>query len=181
MKSIRKMVVKLGTSTLTQGTKTLSRRYMLNLVQQMAHLQAQGIQLVLVSSGAIAAGREVLNFPKIDRSLPSKQMFSSVGQVKLMQIWSELFGLFDMHVGQVLLTRDDFSHRKRYLNARDTLGCLLKHNVIPIINENDTIATQEIRVGDNDNLAALVANLIEADVVVLLTDQEGLFTANPSL
>lgn len=181
MKSIRKMVVKVGTSTLTQGGKKLSRRYMLGLVQQLSYLHAQGIQIVLVSSGAIAAGRELLNFPKVDRSLPSKQMFSSIGQVKLMQTWTELFSLFELHVGQVLLTRDDLSNRKRYLNARDTLHCLLKHHVIPIINENDTVATKEIRVGDNDNLAALVANLIEADIVVLLTDQEGLFTADPRL
>lgn len=181
MKSIRKMVVKVGTSTLTQGGKKLSRRYMLELVQQLVELQKQGIQVVLVSSGAIAAGKELLNFPKIERSLPAKQMFSSIGQVKLMQTWSDLFALFDMYVGQVLLTRDDLSNRKRYLNARDTLHCLLKHQVVPIINENDTVATQEIRVGDNDNLAALVANLIEADLVVLLTDQEGLYTADPRL
>lgn len=179
MKSIRKMVVKVGTSTLTQGGKKLSRRFMLELVQQLVYLQAQGIQVVLVSSGAIAAGRELLNYPKIERSLPGKQMFSSIGQVKLMQTWSELFALFELHVGQVLLTRDDLSNRKRYLNARDTLHCLLKHQVVPIVNENDTVATQEIRVGDNDNLAALVANLIEADVVILLTDQEGLYTADP--
>jgi glutamate 5-kinase len=178
---IKKMVVKLGTSTLTQGGKKLSRRYMLGLVQQLAQLQNQGIEIVLVSSGAIAGGKELLNFPKVDRSLPSKQMFSSVGQVKLMQTWSELFALFDLNVGQILLTRDDFSDRKRYLNARDTLHCLLKHQVIPIVNENDTIATKEIRVGDNDNLAALVANLIDADVVILLTDQEGLYTADPRL
>lgn len=181
MKSIHKVVVKVGTSTLTQGGNKLSRRYMLSLVEQIVHAQNQGLQVVLVSSGAIAGGKELLNFPKVDRSLPSKQMFSSVGQLKLMQIWSELFSLFDLHVGQLLLTRDDFSNRKRYLNARDTLHCLLKHQVIPIINENDTVATQEIRVGDNDNLAALVSNLIEADLLILLTDQEGLFTADPRL
>ncbi len=179
MKAIHKIVVKVGTSTLTQGGQKLSRRYMLSLVQQLAQLQNEGIQIVLVSSGAIAAGREVLNFPKIDRSLPSKQMFSSIGQAKLMQTWSDLFALYELHVGQVLLTRDDFSDRNRYLNARDTLHCLLKHHVIPIINENDAIATKENRVGDNDNLAALVGNLIEADLVVLLTDQEGLFTKDP--
>lgn len=173
------MVVKVGTSTLTQGTSKLSRRYMLELVQQLVQLQAKGIEVVLVSSGAMAAGRELLNFPTVDRSLPAKQMFSSVGQVKLMQMWSELFAIYEMNVGQVLLTRNDLSNRKRYLNARDTLHCLLKHKVLPIINENDTVATQEIRVGDNDNLAALVANLIESEVVVLLTDQEGLFTADP--
>ena len=179
MKSMQKLVIKVGTSTLTQGSKKLSRRFMLGLVQQIAHLQNQGLQVVLVSSGAIAAGRELLNAPQICRSLPSKQMFSSIGQVKLMQTWSELFALFDLHIGQVLLTRDDFSDRKRYLNARDTLNCLLQHRIVPIINENDTVATKEIRVGDNDNLAALTANLIEADAVILLTDQEGLFTSDP--
>lgn len=178
---MQKIIVKVGTSTLTQGGDKLSRRYMLGLVQQLAELLNQGKQLVLVSSGAIACGRELLNAPKVDRSLPSKQMFSSVGQVKLMQTWSELFSLFDLHVGQVLLTRDDFSDRKRYLNARDTLHCLLKHHIVPIINENDAVATKEIRVGDNDNLAALVANLIEADAVILLTDQEGLYSADPRL
>ena len=179
MKAMQKVVVKVGTSSLTQGGKKLSRRYMLELVQQLVYLQDQGIEVVLVSSGSIAGGREILNFPKVDRSLSSKQMFSSIGQAKLMQIWSELFSLFDRHVGQILLTRDDFSHRKRYLNARDSLHCLLKHGVIPVVNENDTVATEEIRVGDNDNLAALVANLIEADSLILLTDQEGLFTADP--
>lgn len=176
---MHKIVVKVGTSTLTQGTQKLSRRYMLTLVQQIAHLHKLGKQVVLVSSGAIAAGKELMGCPKGDRSLPLKQMFASIGQVKLMQTWSDLFSLFDLHVGQVLLTRADFSHRKRYLNARDTLSCLMQQGVLPIINENDTVATKEIRVGDNDNLAALVANLISADTLVLLTDQEGLFTADP--
>ena len=179
MQNMQKIVVKVGTSTLTQGHQKLSRRYMLGLVEQLVQLKQKGKEIVLVSSGAIAAGREVLNLPKMDKSLPSKQMFSSVGQVKLMQVWAELFSLFDIHVGQVLLTRADISNRKRYLNARDTLECLLQHDIIPIINENDTVATQEIKVGDNDNLAALVANLISADTLILLTDQEGLYTSDP--
>lgn len=173
------IVVKVGSSTLTQGTKKLSRRYMLSLVQDMAALQESGIRLVLVSSGAIAAGKALLQEPKAERSLPLKQMFASVGQAELMQTWSELFSLYDIRVGQILLTRDDFSNRRRFLNARDTLDCLLKHRIIPIINENDTVATQEIRVGDNDNLAALVANLVSADKLILLTDQEGLYTKDP--
>lgn len=179
MNIMRKIVVKVGTSTLTQGSQKLSRRYMLSLVQQLVCLHEQGRQVVLVSSGAVAAGRELLNSPKVDRSLPSKQMFASIGQVKLMQTWAELFSLYGLQVGQILLTREDFSNRKRYLNARDTLTCLLSHGIIPIINENDTIATKENRVGDNDNLAALVANLIGANGVILLTDQEGLYTADP--
>lgn len=181
MKALQKIVVKVGTSTLTRGSKKISRRYMLDLVGQLAFLHAQGKQIALVSSGAIAAGRELLQFPKVDRSLPSKQMFASVGQPKLMQLWSDLFALYDLNVGQVLLTREDFSHRRRFLNARDTLTCLLQHRIIPIINENDTVATKEIRVGDNDNLAALTANLMGADAMIFLTDQEGLFTADPRL
>lgn len=179
MKSLQKIVVKVGTSTLTQGTSRLSRRYMLELARQISILHEQGRQIALVTSGAIAAGREILGHPKVDRSLASKQMFASVGQVKLMQTWTELFSLFDIPVGQVLLTRDDISHRKRYLNARNTLLSLFHHQVIPIINENDTVATKEIKVGDNDNLAALVANLMSADLLILLTDQKGLYTADP--
>lgn len=176
---MRKIVVKLGTSTLTKGSKKLSRKTMLEMARQIAVLHDKGFQVVLVTSGAIASGKEILNYPSVERSLPAKQMFSAVGQVKLMQIWTELFSLFDLSVGQLLLTRGDFSNRKRYLNVRDTLTCLLQHKIIPIINENDTVATQEIRVGDNDNLAALVSNLIAADMLILLTDQQGLYDADP--
>jgi glutamate 5-kinase len=175
---MKKIVVKVGTSTLTQGSKKLSRKYMLDLTRQLAHLHSNH-QVILVSSGAIAAGRELLGHPVLDRSLPSKQMFAAIGQVKLMQTWTKLFSQLDIHVGQLLLTRDDLSNRKRYLNARNTLSCLLQHKILPIINENDSVATAEIRVGDNDNLAALVANLIGADLMILLTDQKGLYTADP--
>lgn len=178
---MKKIVVKVGTSTLTQGTKKLSRHYMIELTRQLAQLHAEGHEVILVSSGAIAAGRELLNHPAVDRSLPSKQMFAAVGQVQLMKIWTKLFALYEIHVGQVLLTRDDLSQRRRYLNARNTFQCLLKHKIVPIVNENDTVATKEIKVGDNDNLAALVANLIAADLMILLTDQDGLYTADPRL
>lgn len=181
MKKNKRIVVKVGTSTLTQGGKKLSRKYMLELSRQITQLHEKDHEVILVTSGAIAAGRELLGHPVVDRSLPSKQMFAAIGQVQLMQAWTNLFSLFDVHVGQLLLTRDDISHRKRYLNARDTLECLLKHKIIPIINENDSIATSEIRVGDNDNLAALVANLMAADLLILLTDQKGLYTADPRL
>lgn len=176
---MHRIVVKLGTSTLTRGSKKLSRRIMLEMARQIATLHQNGKEIVLVTSGAIASGKEILNYPTVERSLPAKQMFSAVGQVKLMQIWTELFSLFEIPVGQLLLTRGDFSNRKRYLNVRDTLTCLLQHRIIPIINENDTVATQEIRVGDNDNLAALVSNLIAADMLILLTDQNGLYEADP--
>lgn len=179
MKVMHKIVIKVGSSTLTQGSECLSRRYMLGLVQQIAQLKSLGLQLVLVSSGAVSTGRGLLASSKADPLVPSKQTFASIGQVKLMHTWSELFSLLDLQVGQVLLTKEDFSYPKCHL-TRDTLNCLLQH-AIPIINENDTMATMETRIGDNDNLAALVANLIEADTVILLTDQEGLYTADPRL
>ncbi len=173
---MQKIVIKVGTSTLTQGTQKLSRRYMLGLVQQMAHLQNLSIEIILVSSGAVATGRQLLD--SFDACLLSKQTCASLGQVRLMQVWSELFSLFDIQVGQMLLTKDDFMSRRDSL-TREALSGLLKHHIIPIINENDTVSTSRLSIGNNDMLAALVANLIDADAVILLTDQEGLFTADP--
>jgi glutamate 5-kinase len=180
MQTPKTLVVKVGTSTLTRGTGRLSKKHMMEIAQQLAHLHENGNKIVLVTSGAVFAGREVLHESKIERSLPAKQMLSSVGQVRLMQIWTELFGIFGIMVGQLLLTRGDFANRQRYLNVRNTLQALLQHHIIPIINENDSVSIQELRLGDNDNLSALVANLIAADRLILLTDQEGLFTADPA-
>lgn len=179
MNEYHKIVVKFGTSSLTHNTKKLSRRHILEFVRQVAQLHESGIEVVIVTSGAIAAGREVIDLNLADRSVPLKQMFAAIGQGRLMQVWSEMFALYEIIVGQVLLVRDDFSNRKRYLNMRDTLSSLLEHRIIPIINENDAVITEEIKVGDNDNLSALVANLISADLLVLLTDQQGLFTSDP--
>jgi len=181
MKKLKKIVVKVGTSTLTQGSNKLSLKFMLELTRQLAHLHENKYQVILVTSGAIAAGRDLLNHIAVDRSLPFKQMYSAIGQVQLIQMWTQLFSIFNIHVGQLLLTRDDLSNRKRYLNARDTLQCMLQNRIIPVINENDSVATKEIKVGDNDNLAALVANVVGADLLILLTDQKGLFTADPRL
>ncbi len=174
-----RIVVKVGTSTLTSGTPRLHRQRILELVTQLAHLHQAGHEVILVSSGAQAAGRERLNFPDYGSSVPAKQMLAAVGQGRLMNLYSQLFDLYDLTVAQVLLTRDDLSERGRYLNARDTLGMLLQERIIPIINENDTVATNEIRVGDNDNLSAMVASVLEAECLVILTDQKGLFTADP--
>lgn len=174
-----RIVIKVGTSTLTNGTQRLHRPSMLSLVQQLADLYERGHEIILVSSGAQAAGRERLNFPDLGRSVPAKQMLSAVGQSRLMAIYNDLFDIFSITVAQILLTRDDLSHRVRYLNARDTLLYLLDKRIVPIINENDSTATEEIRVGDNDNLSALVASALEADLLILLTDQDGLFTADP--
>jgi glutamate 5-kinase len=175
----QRIVVKVGTSVLTGGTPRLKPQQMLAIVEQMAALHQAGHDVVLVTSGAVAAGRDRLGFPALDSSLPVKQMLSAVGQSQLMQRYSALFDLFEIVVAQVLLTRDDLSHRTRFLNARDTLLTLIERRIVPVINENDTIATEEIRVGDNDNLSALVAALIEADALIMLTDQVGLFTADP--
>jgi len=176
----QRIVVKLGTSTLTAGTPRLSLPRLVDLVRQMAQLHTQaGAALIVVSSGAIAAGRECLSFPQLPKELPAKQMLAAIGQPRLMAIYEQLFGLYGLKVAQVLLTRADLADRRRYLNARNTLNALLEQGVIPIINENDTVATEEIRVGDNDNLSALAANLVEADLLALLTDQAGLYTADP--
>jgi glutamate 5-kinase len=175
----QRIVVKLGTSVLTNNTRQLNRQRMLEIVQQVAGLYQQGYEMVVVSSGAMAAGRERLGFPDLGRSVPARQMLSAVGQGRLLHLYSQLFDLFEIVVGQVLLTRDDLGNRTRYLNARDTLTTLIERRIIPIINENDTTATHEIKVGDNDNLSAMVASLLEADLLVILTDQPGLFTADP--
>ncbi|GAB4578601.1 MAG: glutamate 5-kinase [Anaerolineales bacterium] len=174
-----RIVIKLGTSTLTEGNNHLSLPRMVDLVRQMSLLREQKHEVILVSSGAVAAGRQALNFPQLPKSIPAKQMLAAVGQTKLMDTWGDLFAIYGIPVGQVLLTRDDLNSRNRYLNARNTLLAMLRHGIIPIINENDTVATEEIRVGDNDNLSALVSNLVAADLLLLLTDQEGLYTADP--
>ncbi|HEY9076541.1 MAG TPA: glutamate 5-kinase [Anaerolineaceae bacterium] len=174
-----RIVVKVGTSTLTAGKPHLSQPHILDLVRQINLLVEKGHQVILVTSGAIAAGKEALEFPELPRYIPAKQMLAAVGQLRLMELYAQLFRIYSRTVSQVLLTRSDLADRRGYLNARNTLEALLDHGIIPIVNENDAVATDEIRVGDNDNLSALVANLIEADLLILLTDQEGLFTSDP--
>ena len=175
----KRIVIKIGTSTLTGGGTHLLLPQVVDLVRQISELTAHGDKVSVVSSGAIAVGREALEFPDLPKSIPVKQMLAAVGQPRLMNVYERLFEIFGCKVAQILLTREDVRDRRRYINARNTLNSLLDHKVIPIINENDSVATEEIRIGDNDNLSALVANLIEADLLVLLTDQEGLFTADP--
>ena len=175
----QRLVVKLGTSTLTAGTPHLSEDTLANLVSQIATLCADGCEVILVSSGAMAAGRETLSFPKLPKEIPAKQMLSAVGQPRLMAIYEKLFAHHNRTVAQVLLTRQDLTRRRSYLNSRNTLLALLNQKVLPIVNENDAVTTEEIRVGDNDNLSALVANLVDADLLLMLTDQPGVFTADP--
>lgn len=178
-RSFSRIVVKFGTSTLTAGASRLSMPRLVELVRQMAALNSQGREVVLVSSGAMAAGRERLNFPQLPKDIPAKQMLAAIGQPRLMSIYDQVFSIYGLVGAQVLLTRADLADRRRYLNSRNTLQALLSQGVIPIINENDTVATEEIRLGDNDRLSAYVVSLVDADLLILLTDQQGLYTADP--
>ncbi|NLS14127.1 glutamate 5-kinase [Vibrio sp. SM6] len=173
------VVVKLGTSVLTGGTLALDRARMVDLVRQCAELKKQGHAVVVVSSGAIAAGREHLGYPALPNAMASKQLLAAVGQSQLIQVWESLFAIYGLKIGQMLLTRADLDDRERFLNARDTINALVENDIIPVVNENDAVATNEIKVGDNDNLSALVGILCGADKLLLLTDQKGLFTADP--
>lgn len=177
----RRVVVKVGTSTLTAGSGRLNPPRMVDLVRQLHGLRTAGAEVVLVTSGAQQAGRERLGYPQEHKSIPFKQMLAAVGQSRLMHLWEQYFELYGIIVAQVLLTREDIEDRHRYLNLRDTFEALLQRGIVPVVNENDAVATDEIKVGENDSLSAMVANLIEADLLVLLTDTDGLYTADPSL
>lgn len=176
---VTRVVIKVGTNVLTAGTDRLQRPRIVTLVQQIAEARALGIDVVLVSSGAVAAGRERLDFPQRRRDIPLKQLLAAVGQSRLMHLYEQIFGLYDIPVAQTLLTRDDLRDRHRYLNARNTLLACLSHHVLPVINENDVVAVSEIRLGDNDNLSALVANLVDAELLLILSDIDALYTADP--
>ena len=178
----RRIVAKLGTNVLTAGTDRLDLEVMAALVGQVARLHKAGAAVLVVTSGAIAAGRHRLGVSRDRKGMPFRQMLAAVGQSDLMQAYQELFAWHDITVAQTLLTRRDLADRQGYLNARNTLLGLLELGVTPIINENDVVAVDEIegaKIGDNDNLSALVANLVDADLLVLLTDQAGLYTADP--
>jgi glutamate 5-kinase len=178
----RRIVAKLGTNLLTAGSDALDAPVMAFLVDQIVRLFDEGREVLVVTSGAIAAGRQRLNAPGKRREIPFRQVLAAVGQAHLMQTYDGLFAAHGRVVGQTLLTRRDLSDRVGYLNARNTLLGMLEMGVVPIINENDAVAIDEIagaRIGDNDNLSALVANLIDADLLAILTDIAGLYTADP--
>jgi glutamate 5-kinase len=178
----RRIVVKLGTSLLTGGSNQLNEGVMSDLVRQIARLHGDGVELIIVSSGAIAAGRHKLGLTRKIRGIPYKQVLASVGQSRLMNSYEQLFSQHSITVAQALLTRADLADRAGYLNARNTLMALLELEVLCIVNENDVVAVDELkgaRFGDNDNLSAMVANLVDADLLLLLTDIAGLYTADP--
>ena len=172
-------VIKIGSSLMTADGRGLDTDHIDDWVAQIAQLRAQGINIVLVSSGAVAEGMARLGWQERPDDLHRLQAAAAVGQMGLVQAWESRFAQHQLKTAQVLFTHEDVSHRRRYLNARNTLMTLLELGVIPVVNENDSVATDEIRLGDNDTLAALAANLIEADQLVILTDQDGLFDADP--
>ena len=179
----RRIVAKLGTSLLTGGSDRLNQEIMSGLVTQIAQLHKQGLELLVVSSGAIASGRHKLGLTRERKGIPFKQVLASVGQSRLMNVYEQLFTRHDITVAQALLTKADLSDRAGYLNTRNTLLALLELGVICIVNENDVVAVDEIqeaKFGDNDNLSAMVANLVDADLLLILSDIAGLYTADPN-
>jgi glutamate 5-kinase len=179
LQNSKTLIVKVGSSLVTNNGEGLDRAAIAAWATQISTLVKQGKQIILVSSGAVAEGMQRLGWKKRPVEVNELQAAAAVGQMGLVQMYESCFAQHGLHTAQILLTHDDLRDRKRYLNARSTLKTLLDLNVIPIINENDTVVTEEIRFGDNDTLAALVANLIEADALVILTDQQGLFSADP--
>ena len=180
----RRMVVKAGTSLLTRDTDRLSAEMMETLAGQVARLHRDGVEMMLVSSGAVAAGRHVLKVRREEKDLPLRQVLAAVGQSHLMHAYEQLFGAHEITVAQALLSRGDLSDRQGYLNVRNTLLALLERKVVPIINENDVVAVEELTgeaFGDNDTLSAMVSNLVDADMLVMLGEIEGLFTADPNV
>jgi glutamate 5-kinase len=175
----RRFVVKVGSSLVTDHGRGIDITALANWAQQIAELRKLDREVVLVSSGAIAEGMQRLGWKKRPHALHELQAAAAVGQMGLIEVYESCFRKYGLLTSQILLTHDDLTNRKRYLNARSTLRTLLGFHVIPIINENDSVATDEIRFGDNDTLAALVTNLIEADALIILTDQPGLYSTDP--
>jgi glutamate 5-kinase len=174
----RRIVIKVGSSTLTEKGLLRDEKFT-DLARQVSALFEDGRQIVVVSSGAIAAGSHQLGWSHFGRSIPEKQAAAAVGQIALVELYKQRFAEHGRHVGQLLLTRAGLEHRERFLNARHTLTELLALGVVPIVNENDTVATDEIRFGDNDNLSASIVNLVNADLLIILTDVAGLFRRPP--
>lgn len=181
IKDTRRWVVKIGSALLTDNGCGLKHELLDNWVSQIAELNKRGVEIVIVSSGAVAEGVSRLGWKKRPNVVHELQAAAAVGQMGLIQAYEVCFQKYNKHTAQILLTHDDVANRARYLNARTSLKTLLKLGVVPIVNENDSVATDEIRFGDNDTLAGLVANLIDAELLVLLTDQKGLYNADPRL
>ncbi|MBI5194515.1 MAG: glutamate 5-kinase [Nitrospirae bacterium] len=181
LKDVKRIVIKIGSRVLASTGSGLNSRRIKRIAREIGELHHRGFEVVIVSSGAVVAGMNELGLTKKPREIPLKQAAASIGQSKLIQMYEKMFRAFDIKVAQILLTRDDIADRKRFLNSRNTLLTLLSYKVVPVINENDTVAVDEIKFGDNDLLSGLVTNVVDADLLIIMSDVEGLFTANPSL
>ena len=178
LKGVHRVVIKVGSAVLTEKG-ALHRPTIFRLSEEIAFLKKKGFHIALVSSGAIAAGLGRLGIKKKPETILQKQAIAAIGQGRLIQIYEEAFDRYGLKVAQILLTRDDLTHRGRYLNARNTLTTLLNWGILPIINENDTVAVEEIKFGDNDNLSALITHLLDGDLLIILTDLDGLYSRDP--
>jgi glutamate 5-kinase len=179
LKKVKRIVIKIGSRVLTCEDNGLDAEFINGLAAEVARLRQKGQEVIIVSSGAIAAGRKELGMEGRPSTIPQKQAAAAIGQSRLMRAYEEAFSGHHLKVAQILLTRDDLANRLRFLNARATLDTLLAFGITPIINENDTVVVDEIKFGDNDNLSALVTNLLEAHLLIVLTDIDGFYTADP--
>jgi glutamate 5-kinase len=178
LKNVRRIVVKIGSRVLTTEKNDLDRQRIAAIAAEISQLRSKGIEVIVVTSGAVAAGRSMLGVDR-PRTIPQKQAAAAVGQPRLMNAYEEALGHFAINTAQMLLTRDDLSDRQRFQNARATIDTLLSCDIVPIINENDTVAVEEIKFGDNDNLSALVTNLSESELLIILTDIDGFYDSDP--
>ena len=179
--SFKKIVIKIGSSTIIdEETGKIKKRWLNSICKDISFLDKENKKIAIVSSGAIALGKKNISNNKIIRRLEDKQAAAAIGQIELANCWQQALKKYKINTAQLLLTLDDSEIRRRYLNVRKTISSLHKNNFIPIVNENDTVATEEIRYGDNDRLAARVAQMMDADLLVMLSDTDGLYTLNPS-
>ena len=179
LEHVKHVIIKIGSTSLCNEDGQLDKERILKLIQQIAILKRKGLKVTLVSSGAISSGMGVLNLSEKPKEISKKQALAAIGQAHLMQIYEDLFSLFHLKCAQILLNHDDFDHRKRLMNLSYALSSILDYDVIPIINENDTLAVDEIKVGDNDTLSALLLPIVDAQLLVLVSDIDGLYNDNP--
>lgn len=180
-KQIKNVIIKIGSSSLCNNQGKLDTQIILHFIEQIAQIKQKQIQVTLVSSGAIKTGMEALNIDKKPQHISDKQALAAIGQATLMRLYDNLFGLYHIKIAQILMNHDDFDNRKRLLNFSNTLQALSRYDILPIINENDTLAVDEIKVGDNDTMASLLVPSVNADLVILVSDIDGLYDADPHL
>ncbi|MBP3853553.1 MAG: glutamate 5-kinase, partial [Erysipelotrichaceae bacterium] len=180
LKHVKNIIIKIGSSSLCNEKGQIDSERFLGFIQQIAQLRKEGYQITLVSSGAIRAGMKVMSLSDKPQAIPENQALAAIGQATLMRMYDEMFSLFHIHCAQILLNQDDFDNRKRLVNLYNALQALFSYDVLPIVNENDTLAVEEIKVGDNDSIASLLVPTVNADLVLLVSDIDGLYDKNPN-